>query len=276
MGIQSFLQAEKGDPDWLFSPDEYFGKQFKLSEANTVELKEGRQDSITLRLSPSEKQMLAKHLKIDVKENASLDLIVLNESNPNMQQVFLYDIKIREGATLNLGMFAKGGKFNKHIFQIEIDDGANLASYGYMSNNDKGCTEIITKVYQKGAESLCTQLIGAHAGEQSQTVYQGMVKVDQDAEIAETGIESVNIITGDYGRCYSKPEVISDNITVKTRYGSQTTCLDSNVTQYLGSKGLPPDVTESLILRGFQQAIFNLIKKEDIREEVEQLFNTQE
>lgn len=276
MGIQSFLQAEKGDPDWLFSPEEYFGKQFKLSEANTIELKEGKTDGITLRLSPTEKGMLAKHLRVDVRENACLDLIVLNESSAKMQQVFLYDIRIREGGVLNLGVFAKGGKFNKHIFQITIEEGANLASYGYMSNNDGGCTEIITKVFQQGAESLCTQLIGAQAGKDSQTVYQGMVRVGEEAEVAEAAVESINMVTANGGRCWSRPEVISENVTAKVRYGSQTNCLDSNITHYLASKGLPHDATEKLVIRGFQESIFNLVKPEEIREEVEQLFNTQE
>lgn len=276
MGIQSFLQAEKGDPDWLFSPDEYFGKQFKLSEANTVELGDGKADNIVLRLNPTEKGMLAKHLKIDVREHADLDVIILNESTPNLQQVFLYDVKIREGASLQLGIFAKGGKFNKHIFQIEIEDGGSLSSYGYMSNDDGGDTEIITKVFQQGAQSMCTQLIGAHAGEDSQTVYQGIVRVHPEAEIAETSLESLNIVTGNGGRCFSRPEVISDNVTAKVRYGSQTQCLDSNITFYLASKGLAPTDSRELILKGFQESIFDLIRKDEIREEVVQLFNPQE
>ena len=276
MSIQSFLQVEKGDPDWLFSPDEYFGKQFKLSDANTVEPKDGRADSIVLRLTPTEKGMLAKHLKIDVREGASLDLTIINESSPKLQQVFLYDIKIREGAFLQLGIFAKGGKFNKHIFQVEIEDGGNLASYGYMSNNDGGDTEIITKVFQQGEQSICTQLIGAQAGEDSQTVYQGIVKIDPNSELAETSLESVNIVTGNGGRCFSRPEVVSDNVTAKVRYGSQTQCLDSNITFYLASKGMAPEDSRDLVLKGFQEAIFDLIKKDEIREEVEQLFNTQE
>lgn len=276
MGIQSFLQAEKGDPDWLYSPDEYFGKQFKLSEANTVELKDGKEDSITLRLAPSEKEMLAKHLRIDVRSQAILDLTIINESNPKMQQVFLYDIRVREGGLLNLGIFIKGGKFNKHIFQIGVEEGGSVASYGFMSNSEGGDTEIITKVFQEGAESLCTQLIGAHAGENSQTVYQGTVRIGEEAELAEAGIESVNIITGDGGRCWSKPDVLSDNITAKIRYGSQTNCMDSNVTYYLASKGLSPKEGENVVLNGFQKHIFNLIKDESVREEVEQLFNTEE
>ncbi len=276
MSIRSFLQVEKGDPDWLFSPDEYFGKQFKLSDANTVELKDGRADSIVLRLSPTETGMLAKHLKIDVREGANLDLTIINESSPKLQQVFLYDIKIREGAFLQLGIFAKGGKLNKHIFHVEIEDSGNLASYGYMSNNDGGDTEIITKVFQQGEQSICTQLIGAQAGEDSQTVYQGVVKIDPNSELAETSLESVNIITGNGGRCFSRPEVVSDNVTAKVRYGSQTQCLDSNITFYLASKGMAPEDSRDLVIKGFQEAIFDLIAKDEIRQEVEQLFNTQE
>lgn len=276
MGIQSFLQAEKGDPDWMFSPEEYFGKQFKLSDANTIELKDGKTDGITLRLNPNEKTMLAKHLRVDVRDNASMDLTILNDADPKTQQVFLYDIRIREGGFLNLAIFAKGGKLNKHIFQINIEDGGTLASYGYISNNDGGDTEVITKVFQQGEGSLCTQLIGAQAGENSQTVCQSIVRIDGQAESAEAGVESVNIITGNGGRCWSRPEVISENITAKTRYGSQTSCLDSNITHYLASKGLPPKVAESIVLNGFQKAIFHLIKQEEVREEVVQLFNTQE
>jgi Fe-S cluster assembly protein SufD len=276
MSIRSFLQVEKGDPDWLFSPDEYFGKQFKLNDANTVELKDGKTDSIVLRLTPTEKGMLAKHLKIDVREGANLDLIIINESAPTLQQVFLYDIKIREGAFLQLGIFAKGGKLNKHIFHVEIEDSGNLASYGYMSNNDGGDTEIITKVFQQGEQSICTQLIGAQAGEESQTVYQGIVKIDPNSELAETSLESVNIVTGNAGRCFSRPEVVSDNVTAKVRYGSQTQCLDSNITFYLASKGMAPEDSQDLVIKGFQEAIFDLIAKDEIREEVEQLFNTKE
>jgi Fe-S cluster assembly scaffold protein SufB len=273
MGIQSFLQAERGDPDWQYSPEIYFGKQFKMSEANTIELRDGRKDSITLRLNPTEKDLLAKNLKIDVRAGSVLDLIVINESNPKLQQVFLYDIKIREGALLNLGIFAKGGKFSKHIFQVEIEDGGNLASYGYMSNNVQGCTEIVSKVYQRGSGSLCTQLIGAHAGAESQTVYQGISHIDRHAEQAEVSLESVNLIGGPAGKCYSKPEITSENETARTRYGSQTMCVDSSMLHYLASRGLDTPTAENIVLDGFRKQIFNLIKEEDIRDEVEQLFS---
>ncbi len=36
MGIHSFLKAEKGDPDWQFSPEDYFGKEFKIIDNEPI------------------------------------------------------------------------------------------------------------------------------------------------------------------------------------------------------------------------------------------------
>jgi Fe-S cluster assembly scaffold protein SufB len=274
MGIQSFLQAEKGDPDWLFSPDEYFGKQFKLSEANTVELKEGKKDQVVLRHTPTEKGLVAKQLKIDLRDNSQLDLFVLNDTGAKLQQVCLYDIHLREGSTLNLGIFVKGGKFNKHIFQVELDDGANFSNFGYMNNNDSGDTEVIFKVFQKGAESLCTQLIAGEAGPNSQTVYQSMVHIDAGAEVVETGIENINIVTGPNGKCYSRPDVTSENESAKIRYGSQTAFIDESMILYLNSKGLGDTEARNLILQGFKTTVFNLIQGDDLKTEVAQMFES--
>ena len=78
MSIHSFLKAEKGDPDWQFSPEDYFGKEFKIIDASIVELQEDKSEHVVLRQNPTEKELLAKHLKINLQKNSILDLIILN------------------------------------------------------------------------------------------------------------------------------------------------------------------------------------------------------
>jgi Fe-S cluster assembly protein SufD len=171
-------------------------------------------------------------------------------------------------------VFIKGGKFNKHIFQVEIDDGANFSNFGYISNNDSGDSEAVFKIYQKGAESLCTQLIAGEAGPNSQTVYQSMVNIDPGAEMVETGIENINIVTGPNGKCYSRPDVNSENESAKIRYGSQTAFIDESMLLYLNSKGIPDAEAKNLILQGFKTAVFNLVHLENLKAEVEQMFES--
>jgi len=45
---------------------------------------------------------------------------------------------------------------------------------------------------------------------------------------------------------------------------------------YLASKGLDAVKSQNILIKGFQKQIFNLIREEEIREEVEQMFNSAE
>ena len=92
MTIHSFLKAERGDPDWQFTPDQHFGKEFKMVDASSIELKANTSDLMVLRQTPTDKKLLAKHLNIKIREEAKLDLFIINEADSKLQQIFLYDI----------------------------------------------------------------------------------------------------------------------------------------------------------------------------------------
>ena len=174
MAIHSFLRAERGDPDWQFSPEEYFEKEFKILDAAMVELDENQADQVVLRQIPTEKELLAKHLKIFVRSGATLDINILNEMEAELQQVFLYDVHLKPGAMLNLGIYAKNGKLNKHIVQVYQEEGSIFSSYGLIYNDCAGDTEVITKIMHQCANSVSSQMFLGIAGGESQTVFQSI------------------------------------------------------------------------------------------------------
>jgi Fe-S cluster assembly scaffold protein SufB len=271
MGIQSFLKAQKGDPDWAFTPEEYFDKEFTVIDANMIELGQNKDDKIVLRHNPSEKKMLAKHLRIDVRENATLDLTVLNEAGVSLQQVFIYEVRLREGASLNMGLFVKGGLLNKHIIQVSLDDGANFNGYGYAMNTVGGDCEIITKLDHVGAYSVSNQFFASEAGTHSQTVFQGMVNVQKSAHSAQIGIENVNLNLGG-GYCHGVPEIYNGCDTAKVNSGSTTEPLDKDRVYYLQTRGLTQAESEALIIGSHRDMVLNIVQDQEIREEIEQLF----
>lgn len=271
MGIQSFLKAHKGDPDWAFTPDQYFDKEFKLIDANLIELRQGKTDQIILRQDPSEREMLAKHLRIDVREGAVLDLAIINEANDKMQQVFIYDIRVREGGHINMGLFAKGGKLNKHIIQVILDDGANFNSYGHILNSCGGDTEVISKIEHQGSYSISNQFYTCEAGKASQTVFQSMVNVPKSVGYASVGIESINLIQGLGGCCHSVPEVYNQSDTSRVSTGVDTEILDPDRIYYLQTRGLTAAAAEALLITAHRQQVLSLIQVPEIREEIEQI-----
>lgn len=273
MGIQSFLKAQKGDPDWAFTPEEYFDKEFKVIDANMIELGQDKSDTIVLRHNPNEKKMLAKHLRIDIRENATLDLTVINEAGINLQQVFIYEIRLREGACINMGLFIKGGLLNKHIIQVSIDDGASFNGFGYAMNTTGGDCEIITKLDHQGAYSTSNQLFASEAGTNSQTVFQGMVNVQKTAHLAQIGIENANLNLGG-GYCHGVPEIYNGCDSAKVNSGSTSEPLDTDRVYYLQARGLSQAESEALIIGSHRDIVLNIVQDQEIKEELEQLFIT--
>jgi len=271
MGIQSFLKAQKGDPDWAYTPEEYFDKEFTVIDANMIELGQDRTDKIVLRHSPEEKKMLAKNLRFDVREGATLDVTIINEAGKNLQQVFIYDIRVREGGTINLGLFIKGGKLNKHIMQVVLDDGANFNAYGYAMNNVGGDCEIISKVEHQGVYTISNQFFGTEAGKDSQTVFQGMINVQQNAYHATVGVENINLNLGG-GYCHGVPEIYNGNDTSKISSGTTTEPLDQDRTYYLQTRGLSQANSESVIINTHRRMALNIVQDQDVRTEIEQMF----
>jgi Fe-S cluster assembly protein SufD len=228
---------------------------------------------IALRQNPTEKDLLAKHIRINVKKEGKLDLIIINEADHKLQQVFLYDVHVEEGAGINLGIFVKNGKFNKHIVQVYLENGAEFNTYGLMYNDVKGDTEIITKIVHQNPDSVSNQFILGMAGEESQTVFQGMTVLDTDSTGSEANIECGNLILAKGGRCHSKPDIYCDADEVYTAQGTFTEYINDDKIYYLQTKGLSYETAKSVLIKSFQDKVFDIIPYEDIREEVKDIFN---
>lgn len=272
MAIHSFLRAEKGDPDWQFSPEEYFEKEFKIIDASVVELDKDKEDVVVLRQTPTEKDLLAKGIKIIVKSGATLDMTILNEMDSNLQQVFLYDVHLKENSALNLGIYAKNGKLNKHIVQVFQEDGSIFSSYGLMYNDCAGDTEVITKIVHHGEASLSSQLYLGIAGEGSQTVYQSIVIAEPEALGTNIGVESANLIIEPSGRCYSKPETFINADFVACGYSSETGYVSADKIGYLESRGFSTSSAKKMIVSAVVDQSIDLIPQENIRNELREMY----
>lgn len=273
MTTHNFFNPDRNDPDWQFSPEEYYERDFKFLGASKIELNKNQEDAIILRQTPTERGLYAKKLHIEVEVGALLNVVVLNDSHNSTEQVIFYDIHLHDGATLNLGIFAKNGKFNKHIIGVMQDSESTFNSYGIASNDVQGCTEIVTKVVHAGFQSASNQTILGISGEGSQTVYQGMIVGEPNAIGCEIGIENVNLITGIGGRCFSKPETYVDTEFASTGFVSETVTLGPEHLFYLQSRGLSEKDSKELITSGFKNQVLSFIPNETIQEEITALFS---
>jgi Fe-S cluster assembly protein SufD len=272
MAIESFLKVDKADPDWVYSPSHYHGKQFKMIDANCLQIKEGTDDVMVLRLSPTENDMLCKHLQVVGKEASKLDLYIICDGTENTQQVFLYNVLAEPNSILNIGIFVKDGKLNKHIFECEIWDNSEINIYGLCENDMAGSSEIIAKVYHAGPSATSQQWVNCSSSNKGRTVFQGFVKIDKDMDDSMTRVSNSSIMKDVTGQAFSIPQLMIDCGNVEASHSCNVGQFDSEYLWYLQSRGMTADEAKQLLHTVHQDRIINLIPHADIQDEIKDFY----
>lgn len=272
MAIESFLKVDKTDPDWVYSPAQYHGKQFKMIDANCLQIKEGTDDSMILRLSPTENDLLCKNLQIVGREASKLDLYIICEGGEHTQQVFLYNVTCEPNSILNIGVFIKGGKLNKHIFECEAYDNSEINIYGLAENDMGGSSEIISKVYHAGPGALSQQWVNCSSSNKGRTVFQGYVRIEKDMVDSATQVSNASIIKDSTGQAYSIPQLMIDCGKVEASHNCTVGQIDEETLWYLQSRGISLDNAKELLLKIHQDRIINIIPHNDIQDEIKDFF----
>lgn len=272
MAIESFLKVDKKDPDWSYSPSKYFGKQFKVIDANCLQIAPGTQDLMVLRLSPTEHDMLCKHIQIIGKENSRLDLYIICDGDDSLQQVFVYDVALEPNATLNIGFFVKNGKLNKHIIEAEIGENSILNVFGLVENNVGGSSEVISKIYHAGVNAESQQLINCVSGKDSRTVFQGYVKIIEGMTDSFATVTNASVITEETGQAFSVPQMMIDCGDVDASHSCAVGRFDEEALWYLQSRGMSKEQAKTLMIRTHEDSILNMIPHQEIQDELKEFF----
>jgi Fe-S cluster assembly protein SufD len=272
MAIESFLKVDERDPDWAHSPNEYIGKQFKVIDANCLQVNENLADSMILRLNPTENTLLCKNLQIIGRDASQLNLYIMCEGSEKTEQVFLYNVVAEPNSTLNIGVFVKNGKLNKHIFECEANENAVINIIGIAENDEGGTSEIIAKVFHAGPNAESNQMINCISGKNSRTVYQGVVKIMEDMVDSYTTIANSSIITDDTGQAFSIPELIIDCGKVEASQSCDIGQFDQEQLWYLRSRGVALEDAKKILINAHQDSVLNFILDTEIRDELKDFF----
>lgn len=273
MAIESFLNVDEKDPDWVHSPNHYFGKQFKVIDANCLMTKEGTDDSIVLRLNPTESDMLCKNIQIVGRESSTLNLFIICEGVPTTQQVFLYNIQAEPDSNLNIGIFVKNGKLNKHIFECSADENSSVNIFGIAENTEGGSSEIISKVFHAGPKADTNQLINCISGKDSRTVFQGHVTILENMVDSYTQMANASIITDKTGQAFSVPVLSIDCGKVEANHNCLIGEFDETQLWYLRSRGISIDRAKEILLEAHREMILNLVEFEDLKDELKEFYS---
>jgi Fe-S cluster assembly protein SufD len=273
MAIESFLNSDKEDPDWYYTPNQFLNKQFKVIDANCLQIAANNQDNMTLRLTPTENDLLCKNLQIVCHPDSKLNLLLICDGAEKMQQVFLYHVKLMDNAVLNIGIFAKDGKLNKHIFESDIETNSALHIFGLSQNTVGGSTEIISKIYHSEPSAESDVFINCLSGKNSRTVFAATVKIDEGMTDSWTNVQSSALLTDPTAQSFALPQLMIDCGAVTATHGCSVGKLDDESLFYLQSRGMSEEAARCVLIEAFKNEQFQYVQDQELQNELKELFS---
>lgn len=175
--------------------------------------------------------------------------------------------KQEEGATFTINTYSIGGKTvrnNIHIDQNGPYTHTNL--FGCYTNKGKGLIDNHTLINHRFPASESNELYKGVMDEQSTGVFNGKVKVWQDAQQTNAFQANHNILLSDNATVDSKPELEIYADDVKCSHGSTTGQIDEEAIFYLQARGIRRENAIRLLLSAFVLETTTAIADEAIKD----------
>jgi Fe-S cluster assembly protein SufD len=104
----------------------------------------------------------------------------------------------------------------------------------------------------------------------SRAVYSGWVHVRPDAQKTDAMQTSRNIVLSEHAKADAIPNLEIEANDVRCGHAASVGPVDEDAIFYLGSRGIPRDEAERLIVSGFFQEVLDRVKIDEVREGAEQ------
>lgn len=216
-------------------------------------------------------RMLAGVVEIRMEKNAYL---VLNEMQtwPDQQWTFLHErAELHENSRLDWSVYAEGGKYSRTFLGIDLAGAQSQARItGICLNANPTQLDFDTFQLHRATETTSDLLFNGAMGNDSRSIWRGMIRVEKDAVKTDAYQANRNLILCGDPLVESIPglEILTDD--VRCSHGVSAGEIDAEQLFYLASRGIPEKEAKRVIAQGFLNSGMERIGNATIREKIEE------
>lgn len=210
-------------------------------------------------------------LAVTVGANESKSIVVLQRGNFSVAPNTLFNIELKENASLRMCIVTIGGSFNNDIDTLLTGEGADCELCGlYLGDGEDVINTKINLVHKVGG-CKSNQLFKGLLGGAAKAKFTGDVVVEKDAQKTEAYQANNNLLLTPDAKAVSKPELIIFADDVKCSHGSTVGSLGTEELFYMRSRGITLKEAQLLQQQAFAGAVLEKIEDERLRNELSSL-----
>jgi Fe-S cluster assembly protein SufD len=159
-----------------------------------------------------------------------------------------------------------GGRLTKtYVDSLLRGDGASTQFNGVYFVSGRQHVDLDTLMHHIGRGTSGDLLIKGAARDRGRAVFEGMIRIDQGAQLTDSYLKSDNLILSDRARIDSIPGLVIDANDVRASHGATVGRVDEEHIFYLQSRGIPRATAERMVVEGFFASVFDRMSQDSVR-----------
>jgi Fe-S cluster assembly protein SufD len=216
--------------------------------------------------SGTDEAHLSNHANfVAIGRNAEFTHILLDLSSGKATNFAVAEYQIGAGAKVRTLTIHVGSALSRmNLFATFAGEGATADFTGLNLVTEGQHSDITLEATHAMGHCGCKPLYKQVARGRSTAAFQGKIIVARDAQKTDAKLMMQGLMLSDQAQILSKPELEIFADDVVCGHGSTVGALDEDWMFYLKSRGIPTEVAESMLVRGFIEELLDPIEDEEL------------
>lgn len=218
----------------------------------------------------SDAALVSSVSEVKVGDGAEVVWVILQEQAA--QDTHLGQLRVELGADAKLQLFVvnAGGKLVRQELHIAVTgEGAELRLRGVNLLGGESHTDVTMTLGHNVPNTTSTEIIRNVAFDRARGVFQGMIRVAQDAQKTDAKMACNTLLLSDDADFSAKPELEIFADDVQCGHGATVADIDDNHLYYLMARGIPAKKARAMLVSAFVIEIVEELENEGLVEALE-------
>ena len=206
----------------------------------------------------------------EIAKNAKLEYLKYQSANENSILSFDVDIKLNENADIQLTNLELGLGINENNFNTNLNnENTSLSIHGLVKlyKNSNSSSTFNTVHNAKNTSSDVSYKHSLH--DNTKAVFEAKSIVNENANFSKVLQNSNTILLSDDAVIFARPHLEINIDELEASHGATTGSLDKEQLLYLRSRGIPESKAYDMLLKAFENEVYDNIKDSKIKKFVE-------
>ncbi|MFW5829896.1 MAG: SufD family Fe-S cluster assembly protein [Planctomycetota bacterium] len=202
------------------------------------------------RLAAEDNACLA--LDVELADGSALRLDEVEQLDAEAQLLSHRRLRVAGGASVAWTAAGLGARLVRHRWDAELlAAGAEVRLAACAVLRGSRQQHHLVRVHHRAGETTSDQLFRCVADDAGRSSFDGLVRIDEHCENAHAEQSANNLQLSPRARVYARPQLDVNTDDVVASHGSSTGQPDPHEQFYLRSRGIPKQLAERLVMRGF-------------------------